>query len=188
MNLKIKVICLLIIYALTYLTACASYKESLVKVGDHSDAINNAIIDFSNTTKLYSKNRIFNASLYESQDEDLLIVRIGINNMKLLLTDKVEVGKIGGKIPTMFIEQEMKLFFWYDDNYPLTKEALEIYAKYDLLQDDENGVIKIPAMVINDSQKAAHYYFCKENLRSYKKVITNRAIGYYKAPAVNCTS
>ena len=188
MNPKIKVICLLIIYALTYLTACASYKESLVKVGDHSDAINNAIIDFSNTTNLYKKDSIFFIVFHETQRKDVIFVRIGSNNMKLLLTDEVQVGKIGGKIPTRYIEQNQKLFFWYDDNYPLTENAMSIYEKYDLLQDDENGVITVPAFVLNDTQEVAHYYFCKEDLRTYQKIITKRAIGNYKAPAINCTS
>ena len=38
----------------------------------------------------------------------------------------------------------------------------------------------------NDSDKGADYYFCKNNLSKYKRVVTNIGLGYYKPPKLKC--
>jgi hypothetical protein len=175
-----------IIVVLILSDGCVSVKKGLVQKGGIDNAIQNAILDFSNTAKLYKKNNVFSVSVLEVANEDLMVVRIGKNSMKLLLTAKAKVGSLDSKLPTRFIEKEGKLFFWWDNEYPLTKEALDVYEKYNLLQDDEGGVITVPEFTVNDAQKAAHYYFCKDDLTKYKKVITNKGVGYYEPPKLNC--
>jgi hypothetical protein len=175
-----------IILMLVLLGGCISVKKGLVQKGGIDDAIQNAILDFSNTTNLYKKNTVFSVSVFEVANKDLIVVRIGINRMKLILTAKAKVGSLDSNLPTRFIEKDDKLIFWWDDKYPLTEETLDVYEKYNILQDDEGGVITVPEFVVNGSQKAAHYYFCKKDLTNYNRVITSKGIGYYDPPKLNC--
>lgn len=167
----------------TLVVGCSSLKAQFNQTGDRNEAIQNAVLDFS-STKLFIIDTVFSIKTGDI-NENTLIVRIGKNNTKLLLTDSTKVGS-KGKLPSRYIEKDGKLFFWWDDEYPLTEETLSILQKYNLLQDDEGGIIKFPDFVINDAQKAAHYYFCKNNLTRYKKVITNKGIGNYTTPNLKC--
>lgn len=158
-----------------------------VQAGDEIDVvIHTALLDFSNNRRLYKKDSVFSIWIYQKDDnEDLLVVSIGRDYSKLLLTDSSKVGS-KGKLPSRFIEKDMKLFYWWDDDYSLTDEALAVFQKYNLLQDDEGGLIQVPDFEIDDAQKDAHYYFCKNDLTKYKRVITNIGIGYYEAPDLKC--
>jgi hypothetical protein len=177
---------LIIHLMLVLFVGCASFKTGLIQTGGADEMIQNAILDFSNATRLYKKDTVFSVSVLEIVDKDPIVVRIGSNTMNLLLTEETKVGSKGGKLPSRFIEKDGKLFFWWDDDYPLTEEALAVYEKYDLLQDDEGGVITVPEFTINDAQKAAHYYFCKNDPSKYKRVITNIGVGYYDPPTLKC--
>ena len=177
----------LLIITIVIIESCSSFKPQLKSNGDKETIINNAIIDFSKTKKLYKRDTVFSVKVLElTNNNDILVVRIIKNNTKVLITDDITVGSKGGKVPTRYIEKEGKLFFWWDDDYALTEEALKVFSKYNLLQDNEGGWVKFPDFTIDDAQKAAHYYFCKENLTKYKKVVTNKGIGYYDPPKVNC--
>lgn len=175
------------------------------QTGGKIEIIQNAILDFSNTCRLYEKDSIFSVSYEDSVYrmvldklnnrnykwirgeilEGLVAVSIVADYNSFLLTKEIKVGS-KGKLPSRYIEKNGKLFYWWDNDYPLTKEALNVYHKYNLLQDDKGGEIKFPNFTIDDNQKAAHYYFCKENLIKYKKIITNEGIGYYNIPKLNC--
>jgi len=85
----------------------------------------------------------------------------------------------------MYLEKEGKLFFWWDSSYPLTEKTLATYKKYDLLQDDD-GLIQTPDFITDDALKGAYYFFCTNDLSSYKKVITNTGFGYFDPPKLNC--
>lgn len=164
---------------------CTTLKKGLVQQGDINEAIENAILDFSRTTSIYKKGRVFSISVYENNDKNQFIVRVGTSSTKLLLT-KSTLGSRGEKFPSRFVKRDDKLFYWWDKNFAVSKETIAMFKKYDLLQDDEGGVITIPDFVINDKSKAAHYYFCKTDLSIYKKVITDKGIGYYKPPSLSC--
>lgn len=171
---------------------CTSVKNTFAKSGNYQDdAIQIAILDFSKTRKLFKKDAVFSVELVGlSKNDNVMIVRIGKNNRKLLLTKDTKIGSTG-KLPARYFEKEGKLFFWWDDSYPLTKEAFAIYKKYNLLQDDENGRIAIADFIIDDAQKGVHYYFCKNDVSFYKRVIykrviTNRGVGYYTPPDIKC--
>lgn len=168
----------------TIMLSCSSFRNDLVKTGGRNGVIHNAIIDFSNTTRLFKRDTFF--SITTGEDNKILIARIGKNGAKILLTRNAKIGARNNQIPTRFIEKKGKLFLWWDDDYPLTQEALDIYKKYNLLQDDRGGIITVPDFTNDDAQKAAHYYFCKNDLTRYKKVITNIGLGYYDPPSVEC--
>lgn len=179
-------------------------------------AINSAILDFSNSCKEYKNDSIFSVSFEDSvfylalnletaqRYKDKFyenVVAVGVSahricveceeyglkfNDRFLYTAQTTVGSKGSSLPTRYIEKDGKLFYWFDDDYPLTEEMLAILWKYDLLFDDTKGLVGFPQFSINDSQKGVHYYFCKNDLSRYKRIITNIAIGYYKPPKLKC--
>ena len=90
-----------------------------------------------------------------------------------------------GKLPSRYVIVKGKLFFWQDDNYPLTEETLSVFKRYNILTEVmERGML--PDFIINDAAKAAHYYFCRDNISNYKRVVTHVATGYYKPPKLKC--
>lgn len=178
----------ILVAASVIVVSCGAQKNLLKQSGSENDPILNAISDFSKTTKLYKKDSVFSVEMLGlSNNKDVIAVRIGKNGRKILLTKDANIGT-KGKVPSRYIEKDGKLFFWWDDEYPLTENALAVFNRYNLLQDDNNGTIKIPDFVTDDAQKAAHYYFCKGDLLKYKKVVTNKGIGYYDIPNLNCSN
>lgn len=195
---------LLVLVFLLLLENCRTFKNELILNGDHNNAIQNAILDFSSTSRLYKKAAVFSVSFHdtlyrmileETNDgnhrwvegkpyKGIVAISISVEYNKLFLAADAKVGS-KGKLPSRYIEKEGKLFYWWDDDYPLKKEALTIYHKYNLLQ---GNVISALDFSINDAQKGVDYYFCKNDLSKYKKVITDKGIGYYNAPKLNCDS
>jgi hypothetical protein len=166
---------------------CTATKMTYVRRGDiYEDAIQIAISDFSTISKLYKNDSVFSVGISGLINyENIIVVGVRKNNRKLLLTNDAIVGSTK-KLPSRYIEKDGKLFFWWDDSCPLTEDALSVYRKYNLLQDDQGGIIKLPDSIIDDAQKAAHYYFCKEDVSKHKKVITNIGIGFYDPPSLKC--
>lgn len=197
------------LFCLFLLGSCISFKynsfnKELIQTGSGNEAIHNAILDFSHIGKLYIKDSVFSVSfldtlyrkvLIKSNDgykwingeinEGTIAVSIIASYNKFLLTAETKAGG-RGKLPSRYVEKDGKLFFWWDNNYPLTEETLAVFNKYHLLQDDEGGKIKFPEFEIDDSRKGVDYYFCRNNLTKYKKVIASKAIGYYEPPKLGC--
>ncbi|MEM0544054.1 hypothetical protein WFZ85_15795 [Flavobacterium sp. j3] len=171
---------------LNILNGCSSFKEKLIRIGDKNSAINNAIIDFSNTSKLYKKDNVFIVSVKNIGD-NIIGISIGKSNMKILLKEETKIGT-KGFIPSRYIEIDNKLFYWWDNEIPLTQDALDIFFKFKLTQSDENGTVLMADYTIDEREKSVHYFFCKNKLTKYKKVITNKGIGYYNAPNLDCGS
>lgn len=186
--------------------SCSPFKMNLIKKGNQDEAIHNAILDFSNSSRLYKRDSVFLVSAYDKVckmilvklndgnstwnkgeiDEGKIAVSIIASYNKFLLTEDIGIGS-KGILPSRYIEQDGKLFYWWDDDYPLTEEALTVFNKYSLLQNDEDGWIKFPEITVSEAKKGVDYYFCKNNLSKYKRVITNIGIGYYDPPKLNCT-
>jgi hypothetical protein len=191
---------------------CKSSHITLINSSENMKdmAILNAILDFSNSCKLYKQDSIFSVDFEDSvftlaldgkmsywykdkYHDDLVLVGISAHRIstdceeccdKFLYTAQTTVGS-KGKLPSRYIEQDGKLFFWWDNDFPLSKEMIALLWKYNLLCDDTAGLIRMPEFTIDEKQKGAHYYFSKYNLLKYKRVVTNIAPGYYKAPKLN---
>ena len=201
-------------FIFVYLMSCSSPKLNIVKTGENirEIAIRNAIEDFSNSCKLRKESSSFTVRFEDSffklafdlesplinqvnSSDDLILVKISVNTIDIdcsdeccnryLYTKETTIGS-KGKLPSRHIEKDGKLFFWWDNDYPLTEEMLALLWKYDLLCDDTEGLIHFPTFTIDEDQKGAHYYFCKEDLSNYKRVVTNVAPGYYKVPKLIC--
>ncbi len=192
------------------LESCGALKKEFAQNGGRKEAIKNAIVDFSNKSRLYKKDSVFSVwshdplyrmVLKQVNDgnithrwikgkpyEGIIAVSISSSYRKILLTDKAIIGEKDIGIPTRFIEKDGKLFYWWDEDYPLTQEALTVFKKYNLLTENNiDGVIEFYDFKIDDSQKGVDYYFCKSDLTKYKKVTTNKAIGYYDLPTLDCS-
>ncbi|MEZ4829530.1 MAG: hypothetical protein R3C61_25085 [Bacteroidia bacterium] len=74
---------------------CASFKKGLFQTGGPNEMMQNAILDFSNATKLYKKGTVFSVNVMEIVDKDPIVVRIGFNTMNLLVTAETIVGNKG---------------------------------------------------------------------------------------------
>src|SRR5699024_2034882 len=137
--------------------SCVPFKDELESTGSKKNAVQNAILDFSKTSKLYKKNSIFEVSYEDTlytmvlrpkkgedyyeyvRDElykNIVVVNILPNPDKIRIKGKAQ-DKIGNKgiLPSRYIEKDGKLFYWYDDNYPFTKKVLSVFKKYNLIEE-----------------------------------------------------
>lgn len=187
---------------LVLLEGCSSFKHRMIQSGSRNEAIHNAILDFSKTGSLYRADSVFSVSFYDTMGrmvldinqkwikgqpyEGIVAVTIVASGDRFLVTKDPKVDSKKGYLPSRFIEKEGKLFYWWDDDSYFTEETLAVLEKYDLLRDEDQEVITIPDFIIDDELKGTHYYFCKENLSKYKKVISSKGIGYYNAPSLKC--
>ncbi len=170
---------------LLFWTGCAApFRKELARSGDSNAAFHNAILDFAATSRLYNEDTVFLVSIEQSGSSSLRVSILG-EPPKLLVTAKVTVGS-RTHMPSRYTEQEGKLFFWRDADYPLTAEALAVYQKYGLLQDDRGGLLTVPDLWIDDAKKGVHYYFCPDDLSRYRKVTTRIAMGWYTPPKLRC--
>ena len=178
--------------------SCSTYRNSLIANGNKNQAIRNTVIDFSNSSRIYKKHRVFEVefidTLYRKElekidernyrwingkpYENIFAINISAMTNKLVysISDSLKY------LPNRYIEQDGKLFFWKDDNYELDKETIEIFKKYEVVR--EGGLS--PEFVIDETKKAVDYFICRSDFTKYKKVTTSTAIGYFDAPKVNC--
>ena len=110
--------------------------------------------------------------------ENIVTVEISANNnYQFYYSEETKEN-----LPSRYVIIANKLFYWWDNDYPVTEEIIAVLWKYNLLQKD----LLIPEFSTNDSKKGADYYFCKNDLSNYKRVITNKGMGYYKVPSLKC--
>lgn len=198
---KIYRLLFLILLSIT-LNSCDSYRNQLSSSGDKNQAILNAVIDFSNTTISNKKHSVFYVTSYDTlyrkvlekvsdrnfkwinakPYNDIIAVTIsGCDDKHLYeLTEKNGIGT-KGFLPSKYIEKDNKLFIWYDETKPMDEKTLSILKKYELIAIDEPGMI-----TTDETKKGTHYYFCRKNLKKYKKKLSNIALGFYDAPEINC--
>ncbi len=165
---------------------CHSGRNITVPGSGQDRAIEAVILNFSKISRLYKTDSIFSIRAeHLPNNNDILVVSIIRAGGKLLLKKDYKAGT-KGKLPSRYVVKDGKLFYWWDDDIVLTEEALAIFGKYNLLQDDENGLIQVPFHTLDDTQRGAHYYFCKDNFSINKRIITNIGLGYYEPPKLNC--
>ena len=184
------------------LSGCKSSIVILQKETDQTeDFINVAISDFVSKCSLFKKDSVFKISVedtlvelsFQSEQsrwildtvyQNILVVNVfGLINKVWYFSDAVIGSK--GKLPSRYVIVKGKLFFWQDDNYPLTEEILSVFKRYNILTEMmERGAL--PDNPINDAAKAADYYFCRNDVSNYKRVVTHVATGYYEPPKLKC--
>jgi hypothetical protein len=162
--------------------ACNSAKNTLGNDSSIDDAIMSSITDFVKSRQFKNGKR-FSLQVLGLTNSELLAIRIGKDDSKILMLPNAVVGS-KGLMPSRYVEKDGRLIYWSDENYVLSEEALSVFVKYDLIEKRDS--VGIPEFSTDDAQKNAHYYFCKEHPTKYKKVVTSRGIGYYKPPELNC--
>ncbi|MEN8250631.1 MAG: hypothetical protein ABFS32_16985 [Bacteroidota bacterium] len=193
---------LIILWTLVTLTGYSGWKQLLAGEGNEYDLINNAILDFSNTERLFKQDSTFYVMFIDTmysmklervddrtlkwipdkKYEDIIGVSIMGSIGKIYYIEANEIGSLGN-LPSRYIEKNNKLYYWYDDDYPLTQDAVDVLKKYNVIEKIES--IAMAEFIIDDGKKGASYYFCRDDFSKYKKVVSAVAIGY-DIPKLHC--
>ena len=166
-------------------------------------AIYEAITDFADNCRLFKQDSIFYITtldtlkhytlqrnqgtlewICDSIYANLFVINIIPSINKLFYFPDAVVGS-KGKLPSRYVIVKGKLFYWDDDDYPLTEETLSVLKKYDALTDMIHDRV-LPETVISDSKEIAFYYFCRNNLLKHKRAASSKSAGYYRPPKLKC--
>ena len=182
----------ILLFLITFtMISCSSWKSNLVSKGNQNDAIQNAIIDFINTSSIYKNDSIFMVNKYLDNNNVLGLSIIENRGHKVYIYMEDTIGKYSKGLPTRYMMNNGKLFYWHDPEVKLSREIVDVLLKYnriDSLMIDSADFYLMPPYDIDESVKATDYYFCKDNLRNYKKVVTGHAMGWYVPPKLKCNS
>lgn len=175
---------LLLVLFICSLGSCSPWKKMQISNGNQNDAIKNAVIDFLYSPKFFKGDSVFIISI-KNINEDILAVSIfGARNKIAVITEN-EIDYSYRGFPTKYFEQDGKLFYWQDSTEKVPIELIDKLSKMNRI--DTSIIAKfIPLRTTDDSQKAVDYYFCKYNLKKYKRIYTKIGIGWYDPPKINC--
>jgi hypothetical protein len=194
---------IIIIILIRFLLGNCVFSQTIIQHGTKikETAINNAILAFSNNCSLFKRDSVFSVraidtvcqlttlqntkgNIYEwvcdSITPNIMSVSIVGQTDKIWYYSNDTIGS-KGKIPSRYAIIKGKLFYWRDDSYSLTEETLSVFKKYDALT-EMLPIGTLPEFTVDDGKKAAHYYFCKNDLSKNKRVISN----IYKPPKLKC--
>ena len=186
------------------LVNCYSQKKYIPQSTNFAEfAIYEAITDFADNCRLFKQDSIFYITtldtlkhytlqrnqgtlewICDSIYANLFVINIIPSINKLFYLPDAVVGS-KGKLPSRYVIVKDKLFYWDDDDYPLTEETLSVLKKYDALTDMIHDRV-LPETVISDSKEIAFYYFCRNNLLKHKRAVSSKSAGYYRPPKLKC--
>lgn len=158
---------------------CTTWKLNLNQVNRNHAAIENAVLDFYKTSSLAKKNNTFSVYAKELNSDVLGVSIMGTIN-KLIVTEDNK----SSQIPTRYIEYEGKLFYWYDENYSLNDTTIDKLNQYKLI--DSIPSFSFAELINDDTKKGMNYFFCKQNLKNYKKIKTTKTLEAYSFSKLNC--
>ena len=165
--------------------ATSKWKKELVSEGNTVNAINNAITDFFNTSKLSKKDTVFSLKVTDAGNGILVIGIIGAVN-KIYPTDKNKVGAFDEFFPTRYIIRDEKLFYWNDTTQVITQEMISTLERFDQIDFNWSKEYILPPLIIDDGKEGMVYYFCENDLRNYKKNGSGTIRQHYDPPKLNC--
>lgn len=163
---------ILVFFSLAFLNNSCKSSHKTREFGNLHDAIIRSIDDFkSQRGTLFKSDSVF--FIINEEDTDYFrITIIGDDEDKYLYSPAKNPQE--NRIPNNYLEFNNKLFIWYDSNREITKQTIEIYKKFDLLIDDEEGSIKfLDNDILDDKKKGTTYFFCKNDLSKFKKIISS---------------
>lgn len=160
------------------LCSCVTLKKNVAVNGNENDAIRNAIFDFIHTENSLLKDDNTFLITTDTIENYITVMIIGDPNAVLLIIE--EDGSCSYRaFPTMLVEANGKLFFWYDKTKNVTDTIVNTLYKYNFV--DTMVVNKyIPNRLINDAKKSVIYYFRKNDLSIYKKTSSNTLTKRYE--------
>jgi len=165
---------------------CSSWKQTMVSKGIPEGAVHNAIIDFLHSGKFDKKDTVFKVRM-KNIDQNIIAISIiaDPNKINVITDDKINYNYKA--FPTNYLERNGKLFYWDDSTQKVSPELISKLYKMNRVDTTIIGKnFNFPHRIYDDSKKAMDYYFCKSNLRIYKKVYSKIAIGWYEPPQLNC--
>lgn len=175
--MRIKKKLYLVVVLLLLPLSCIAQKKAVVNnKSDYLTAINNAIIDFCKTSSLIKDNNTFYVTYKDLNDKIIRVSIIG-NVNKFYIAANTPVNRL----PHNYSECTKKLFYWYDDNISHNSEdVIRKLKEYRLIEYNPD----IIEASIDDKKKGISYYFCKNNLTTYKKVKSN--FSQNSVPELSC--
>jgi hypothetical protein len=180
----VKTNCLVVIIFISIVESCATWKGGLVANGNQNDAVKNAVLDFLQHNRLIRNDSVFSI-IIRNVSQNVFAVGILPEINKIPVITKNEIDYSYKAFPTNFIEEKGKLFYWKDSTQEESAELIDKLAKMNRIDTAIFGRY-LGERHINDSQKEMDYYFCKSDLKKYKKVYSSIAIGWYDPPVLEC--
>lgn len=174
-----------LLFLITILESCSSWKNALIQHGNYNEAINNAITDFVYKNRNEKQDSVFSIHFMDIGDS-LWGISISNEVNKIAVITKDEMHYSYKAFPTRYIKKDKRLFYWKDTTQNVTPNEL-LNKLYAMNRVDTVVVNKLfPERIRDEAQKAIDYYFCKCNLSRYNVIKTRIAMGWYKSPKVNC--
>lgn len=194
-----------ILLSLVLFTSCVIFKEQRpITTTEYSNRIvTTAIADFSKGGKMYRDYSIFHVNYYKSytrveieedefgvahevitnRNDNVFVVSISANYNKFVVKDTTATTLEARGIPTHYQKKESKLFLWTDFSYPSKSNIYKVLQDHNLLLPNNlDGLIEFAEAGEVISSKSTHYFFCANDVSSYKKIITDVPLGYYSLP------
>ena len=165
--------------------SCASWRNTLIEKGDNNAAVQNAINDFLHTEKLYKKDSVYYVRIKIINDAIIGVSIIDDENKIAVITEN-KIDYSYKAFPTNYFEKNGKLFYWKDSTQKASEELIIKLSKMNRIDTAIINEYFPPRGKVDDSKKGFDYYFCKNNLRKYKKVHSKIAMGWYKIPKLEC--
>ena len=152
-----------------------------------NEAIKIAVNDFFDNCNLLKTDSVFSVSIYIDNDDILGLSISGVNENKIYPSSNDKIGGETTIFPSHYIEKNNKLIYWGDSISILSKDIVRVLSRYNRIDSTfVNDEQAYPDFVIDETIKGAHYYFCKNDLAKFKRVITNRAMGWSPLPKLKC--
>jgi len=125
---------------------------------------------------------------YEANYDDISSLYIVPSYFTYHITPSDTIGST--ELPTRHLIKDGKLFYWYDEYYGLTEEFVNAFSNFGIIDTIESG-FRYNFRDKVENPKIATYFFCKNDLSKYKRVITRNVNSpfyrwYYKKPRIKC--
>ncbi|MHA4895351.1 hypothetical protein ACXZ1K_11400 [Pedobacter sp. PWIIR3] len=190
----------LITAVVSILQGCNLYKKDFYSLGGRDEAISNAISDFLKTERQLNKDSVYDVSYSSGVEQKIEIRRSdGIYQDSILGVDSTRIKVVFFALhkPVVFtstlgsnnahildyskyIEKGGKLFI-FRDKQPVTESTLAVFRRFNIVSDIDSLYL-----LADHDQKAVFYYFCKKDLRIFKKVKGAYERKYEFKPQLNC--
>ena len=171
-----------LVVLLSTLISCASWKEMQESDGDEFIAVKNAILDLRNTeSKFYESDDVYSVRIKRDGNDIIGLSFYGALNKFIVIDDESIESPT---LPNRYYEVDDKLFYWNEGSGKTSNELIEKLIEYNQL--DTLKSVGDDISVLDHLKPSFHFYFCSKNLLVYKKVKTNKALGRYDPPSLDC--
>ena len=175
----------ILLFFTVFFIKCNSSKDLITKSGGIESAIKNSIIDFTHSS-IFKKKQAYEIYAEEINDEIYGINFNKIDVNKIFPRKEDSIGSFSAYFPSEYIIRGNKLFIWADSSKSLKIDIINKMSEYKII---DSTIVKtggVQLFHINEKKKGLDYFFCKKDLRKYKKIKTNKALGHYPIPNLNC--